>query len=648
MLLFRKIKGESHLYLDFVSPSLQGGYRRGKVRCANRAKPRIAWHSGLFWTVLLLFELAGQSVPLTDAHASELSVRKLLLVSRFQRDIDQLAREWKQSGVDTSILKAWPVDRVPQCMYVFLGSHSYAPHSHYMQQPWGEEFRRLREEHAERLWSLAQQAALGGEVALSMDLIRETLRESPNHRGATAILRRLRAVPVSDTHRRPIVRVGRVRHSRFGWEQGAYWHVESPYFRVSTNRSHHSAVQLVTHLEDLHAVWQTVFATWWISPERFRDVWGGASLRHRSSKRFQVILFNDRQEYLSSLRLVEPQIEMSVGIYRGTDRTSYFYAGDETLTATWLHEVTHQMFHETGRNVNDVGATSDYWIVEGMAMLMESMRRNNGFAVLGGIEARRLQFARYRALNERFYVPLAELVVLGREHLQHDSRIRRLYSQAAGLSQCLMTAENGRYRDGTIRYFRDVYRGRSDVNGLDHHCGMPLPEIDALYTHYLQVTDSDLERLKRSDDVRTLCLGRTDVTDRGMRHLTKFSHLSWLDLTDCDVGDLAIQSLKQMQKLVYLNLEGTQITNLGLQGLAKLTSLEELDLSRTGINDQGLEQLTTLTNLSELWLTSTHVSDKSVPVLESMTSLETVHVEGSRMTTSARNRLREIMAARTD
>ena len=60
------------------------------------------------------------------------------------------------------------------------------------------------------------------------------------------------------------------------------------------------------------------------------------------------MLFRDRDEYVRQLSRAEPRIEISVGYYSQQHQKAFFYAGDDAVRDTWVHESTHQFFQETG------------------------------------------------------------------------------------------------------------------------------------------------------------------------------------------------------------------------------------------------------------------------------------------------------------
>ena len=97
---------------------------------------------------------------------------------------------------------------------------------------------------------------------------------------------------------------------------------------------------------------------------------------------------------------------------------------------------------------------------------MESLTPHEGYYTLGGANAGRMPAARYRLLEDKFYVPLAELVQMGMQKIQHDPRIAQIYSQSAGLADFLMHDAGGRYRDALVRYLEAIYSGRATAGTL--------------------------------------------------------------------------------------------------------------------------------------------------------------------------------------
>ena len=119
-------------------------------------------------------------------------------------------------------------------------------------------------------------------------------------------------------------------------------------------------------------------------------------------------------------------------------------------------------------------------------MYMESLRREDGFYVLGGFDDERLHAAQYRLLHDHFYVPLGEFTGYGMEKIQQDPRIATLYSQAAGLAHFLIYHDGGRYRDAVVAYLTAVYTGRDTPETLSKLTGTSDLELDRQYREFLE------------------------------------------------------------------------------------------------------------------------------------------------------------------
>ena len=106
-----------------------------------------------------------------------------------------------------------------------------------------------------------------------------------------------------------------------------------------------------------------------------------------------------------------PNIGISGGVYDPDEtRQAYFFAGKGADERTLYHEATHQLFALSRPISPEVVRKGNFWIVEGIAMFMESLRVEDGYCVLGGFDDERMHAARYRLLHDHFYVPLDELV----------------------------------------------------------------------------------------------------------------------------------------------------------------------------------------------------------------------------------------------
>lgn len=605
---------------------------------------RASWTAVLLALPLLVTHAAPRSLPAAESPPADRDACD----QRFRTELEALAEKCVELGLpeQAAATRAWIIERDDERQYLFLPPENdplEPPRdAERLERAWYDKFRKLRDAQAERLFDLARRRLAEGEGAAAYQLLHEVLRENPDHQAARRILgHRRQATGWSHANRETRAAAGQRNHLPLGWRRGRYWIVESEHYRILTSHSPEAGVELAAELERLHAVWRQAFFDFWGSGEVLERRFEGRDVPLAPRRSFQVVLFRDRAEYLDRLGRVEPQIQQMVGYYLARNRTAYFYAGDESTRSTWFHEASHQLFQESVDAVTDPGAERDFWIVEGAALYMESLRPHGDHCRLGGWDANRLQFARYRALYERFQVPLAEFLAYGRQRLQQDDEIRRLYSQAAGLTHFFMDSGGGIYREALVEYLRDVYRGRADARRLLARWQRSADELDAEYRRFLNVNDRQLRFLDHPAGVRNLCLAHTEVTDEGLRVLQECRELQWLDLAFTRVSDATVNRLDGARQLRQLSLERTSVGDAALATIARLKSLEELDLSHTGVTDEGVTRLSGLSGLTVLWLTGTRISDAALGPLAKLRALETLDVSRTGVTPGGWSELRE-------
>jgi len=366
------------------------------------------------------------------------------------------------------------------------------------------------------------------------------------------------------------------------------WKIDSSHFHITTNLSREAGVALATQLEELYTVWQQLFVHYTMNEWQMRRRFGGRGGVSKRPAKHEVKLFANRNQYIVHLTRLEPQIGITQGIYLDRRRTSYLFAGGDSPVSNWLHEVTHQLFHETKRVAPNVGSQANFWIVEGAALYMESLVRKNGYYTAGGVFSNRLQYARYRALSEKFYVPLRELCNLGRSELQRDERIRKLYSQSAGLAHFLMDYDEGKYRPALVEYLQAVYLypGRDKRSTLTQVTGVEFEVLDREYHQFLGVTDADITNVAAPDNLLRLLLGHTQITDAGLKMLPDLAHIQQVDLSDTGITNVGLAHLARFKDLRTLWLTRTNVTGAGLVGLKSLMQLEDVDVTGTRVSQE--------------------------------------------------------------
>ena len=183
---------------------------------------------------------------------------------------------------------------------------------------------------------------------------------------------------------------------------------------------------------------------------------------------------------------MRPNIKITTGFYLDNPGCAYFFAGKDSDDRNMYHEATHQLFHESRLVAPNVGHKTNFWIVEGIAMYMESLA--------AGGRLRRAGRFRRRAGERR---PLS---AAARPFLRSAWRVRRfrhgetakrpanrhVYSQAAGLTHFLIYYDDARYRDALVSYLSAVYAGHDNHDTLARLTGASYSDLDKQYREFLE------------------------------------------------------------------------------------------------------------------------------------------------------------------
>jgi hypothetical protein len=490
-------------------------------------------------------------------------------------------------------------------------------------------------QRAAELFMLAREALEQNNGSLAFRLAHEVLQFDPNHESA----RRWLALPATSAGPPISIRVGRRPHPRYAWPAGQYLQIATPHFQITTNDQRATATRLAETLEELHTVWEQLFFDCWGSSAMLRSRDAGKASRRPGRARHQVVMFRQRDEYLQYVQAIEPKAELTRGYYHAPSRTSFFVGGDSPQVSTWRHETTHQLFQETMLGAGQIGNRQNFWIAEGMALYMESMQRCRQWWTVGGLEADRLQYARFRALREGFYVPLAALAAMDQASLQNDPRIAQIYSQAAGLTHFLMDGANGQYRAALQQYVRQVYQQQDTRDSLTRLTATAWDDLDRQYHEYLQVDDQRLLQLDPDIRIGALCLGGTTVSNAGFLGLPRLDAVTWLDMFATRLSDEGTTALDRATKLEQLNLERTGVSDTTVARLNQAIGLKQLDLSGTQISDAAMPTIGRLSQLESLWLANTQVSDEGLRHLVHLKQLRVLDLSGTRCTAAGRQYL---------
>ncbi len=431
------------------------------------------------------------------------------------------------------------------------------------------------------------------------------------------------------------------------------WKIETEHFSVLTNHGLESGVALAARLERLHEAWRQVFAGYRLTKTQIAAAFkpGAKGSLPPDRRKYQVTFFRNNEDYRRALRGEIPDNLVTTGIYLGSKKRAYFFHDADGDDNTLYHEVTHQFFSESPAKVaSQIGQNADFWIVEGIACYMESLAVGERsvvpgiakadiaktdiaktdivepFVCLGGIDAVRVQDARYYLVKNDFYLPLAQLTRLGMGALQRHPEIGRVYAQSAAIADFLMHAEDGRHRDGLIHYLKGIYQGRSP--GLAEAVGVSLGALDEQYKAFQKLSDGDLRALRPGGNPKFLALCGTAVTDAGLEAVKPLAELQWIDLFKTNVTDEGLAHLTGLTKLRQLDLSGTRVSDGGLRQVARLTGLQNLMLGATPISDDGLRELAPLKGLAQLALWNTNITDDGLTHLAPLASLRHLDLSG--------------------
>ena len=555
------------------------------------------------YSLILLLILVQQTAA--DSHGATQNKTRAI----FNRELSKLL---SNSNPETKkeILKHYGKHADTSRQYLYIGNRSQLSN---VPPKIRSRVQNLETHYAKKLESQIEICLLDGEFAQAFRLVHEIAYHHPTHEIAQTV--------INQSSRKDSIhaRLSRASHRQIGWPKGKYWRVSSPHFQIATNATQQQGEQLAILLENLVTAWRQVFFEYASSGQNLKR-----AIEHKTRLTFprrshRIVLFATRQDYVNFLSKMEPFAQETLGYYSSKNQTAYFFLDDrESLQATWLHETTHQLFHETRRVRKDIGRDHNFWVVEGLALYMESLQElHDGCWSVGGLDADRIQFARHRRIAEGFFVPLQTLSSFGQQQIQQHKDIRRLYSQAAGITQFFLHQDNGSLRKPFMRYLSAVYAGRDSESTLAAQLKVPLADLDVNYARFLQVGHQELKALDPRVRPRNLSLRNMKIRD-GCFDEIDMSELTWLDVSQTKISDEGIKPIAAARHLRQVSFENTNIGDKTVNRLSAAKGLLELDLSGTQITDASCETLKSLSNLTSLWLDRTKVSSQKEKELRSV------------------------------
>lgn len=447
-------------------------------------------------------------------------------------------------------------------------------------------------------------------------------------------------------------RGGRSAPSWLAWPRGSYTQIETPHFVIYSRAEAAAGHQVATDLERCYWAWTQMFFPFWESRPQFEAAFAGWSpdesisqfLAHRSLRlpagdKLRVVLFRDAAEYQRAVDV--PGAEQSTGFYSDGRQTTFLYPQQPDDPATRRHELVHQLFREaTSSRLGPAlpGEASGFWLVEGIAGYFESLHFDSGCAVVGGWDAPRLQFARFRFFVAGDRLPLVELARDGRLAAQSRSDLARWYAHAIVHTHWLLDGGDPQTRRWVYRRLAELYR----IDPQSVPVGGPPPADEAVLP-FLSVSDEHLRDNPITRELTDLCLAGCQVTAAGVNRIPASRQLRRLVLTGQPLDVAAVQRLvAEPSSLQQLSLEGTAIDNGIADLLRRADQLRELDLSNTPIDDAIVAAIAGAHQLTTLWLTGTRVSDQAVATIARLPALRRVDLQQTAVTERGLARLQEL------
>lgn len=503
--------------------------------------------------------------------------------------------------------------------------------------------------------ALFPDAAFGGRASLGWQAYLQ-LWHAHHADPSNASIRRFLGLPLTKSFEASAKR-GRTAPSWLRWRPGTFAQVETPHFTIYSRANEQSSKQVAEDLERCYWVWTQMFFPLWEANAQvngaFRD-WKpgqdiaeyleGRSQRITVRRRLRVVLFRDADEYRKTLGPENPGIERSTGFYNDQRQTTFLYADETDDAATRRHEMVHQLFREatrSGLGRGMPGEASGFWLIEGIAGYFESLYLGDQVATVGGWDAPRMQFARYRVLVGGDVMPMAELEQDGWEAAQQRSDLARWYAHAILRTHQLMDGDKPGQRQWLYMQLAERYRIKTgdsmDAPPVDRN------QLDQQLRAFLAIDDQHLKDNPVTHGLSQLCLAGCDVTEQGIAGIPASPELRWLDLARLPVGNTEVQRLApNPETMEQLTLEVTRIDQNLVPWLKRARRLREVDLSWTRSDDSAIDALDEARGISTLWMTGTRLTDNSIASIVKMKQLESVDLQRTGVSESGIQRLKTI------
>ena len=559
------------------------------------------------------------------------------------QSLNRLATKCDELGKSelAAFTRKWIPQRDPSRQYFFLtpafGSPPLPQLSDTTDKFWADNFAAENRKYAESLFALSQLAVDQKRYAAAYRMLHESLFHDPQNRNSLRVLGEKESV--KERIRVTSYRANPRRKQDEFLPKGELKKYESDNFLLYTSLDQQIAIKAIHDFEKFQAVWRQCFYSYWAKPSWLERRFEKQGKPLSRSKKFMVVMYRNKEEYIRTLSAKNPGIEVSVGYYWFAKKTSFFFHDqDPNISKTWIHELTHQLMHESVPISKNSVIQSSIWAVEGIAVYMESLMNFETHVTVGGEDAERLNYCRYNYFRRGFWVEISALNAMNQQDFVRNASVKALYSLSGAYCQFLMSNED--CIEEFFNFLRLVHQGKDSSRVFEKLSDQV--SFDTGFKAFLKPDHLKIEAsLIRPTAYKLLYLGYSGATDTMLEKVAAATELESLDLSGNPISDAGIKTLSGLRQLRYLSLDRTAISNASGASIGKLPLLEELDVTSTAITDEWVNEVSSAQHLVALWLAGTRVSDLSVPSLMEMPALKQLDVRKSKITQSGLKNLQQ-------
>ena len=487
-------------------------------------------------------------------------------------------------------------DRDPRRQYIFLPATQLMPDPALHQgdlATWLDKVNVAKRNHAGRIFALAKKAAAENSMAIAYQLIHEVIYHDRDHAAVREMLGHKR----EETQWKVAVeafksRQAKVDHKFLPLTRGEYIIAKTPHFEIESTASVQRTQELAENLERWHGVWRQVFFEYWGSKTTLSDAIAGKKRFRLPTRKFKVVFFKNKQDYVAKLSSLVRGIAVSSGYYSNKQRVSFFYDGGKSERETWRHELTHQLFRESqGRSPDNAFENNYIWLDEGVATYFESMTELDGYVTLGGFDATRIQFARKQALLEKRALPIAQLHALSQAQWQARADAD-LYSQSASVVDLLMNDGGGTHQQDLVSLLKIIYKRPARPSVFAQKLKVEFADLDTRYTQFLKVDSNTVSNHLLKPESRTyLCLPNAGLSETAFASLGRCENLAELCISQQRIDSAFMNQLKTCESLTKIVLAGCEFPPGALESLAEIPNLVEVNLTYSKFTPEALAAL---------------------------------------------------------